>query len=219
MFVDREDAGKQLAAKMLSYDWHEPLILGVPRGGVVVARFLWEQLGGELDLYITRKIGAPMQPELAVGAVSADGCITLNHEVVAGLGISSTYIRKEAAREQEEIRRRLEVYRGGRPLPRLAGRQIVLVDDGVATGSTLMAALKGLRESGTGEIVLAVPVGPPDTIYRLEAEVDRLFYLAAPPHFSAVGQFYSCFEQVEDDEVIRILNEIWGKADGGTEHR
>ncbi|MFY9113674.1 MAG: phosphoribosyltransferase [Dethiobacteria bacterium] len=219
MFVDREDAGKKLAVKMLSYDWHEPLILGVPRGGVAIARSLWEQLGGELDLYITRKIGAPMQPELAVGAVSADGRITLNHEVISGLNISPAYIKRQAAREQEEIRRRLQVYRGARPLPLFAGRQIVLVDDGVATGSTLMAALKGLRENDPAEIILAVPVGPPDTLYRLGTEADEMFYLAAPSRFSAVGQFYERFEQVKDDEVVKILNEIWRKTDDGVKHQ
>lgn len=205
MFTDREDAGRQLAEKMLSRRWDNPLILGVPRGGVVIAYFLRERLGGELDLYITRKIGAPRQPELAVGAVSGDGSFIVNRDIVEHLKIPDDYLKAKAAEEQEEIKRRMRVYRGDRPLPVFEGRQIVLVDDGVATGSTLQAAIEGLKESNPAELILAVPVGPPDTLQRLGEEVDELFYLKAPPEFAAVGQFYLRFNQVEDKEVINFL--------------
>ncbi len=210
MFTDRAEAGRKMAEKMLVHKWHNPLILALPRGGVVVARYIWESLGGELDLYITRKIGAPGQPELAVGAVAADGNMVLDHRLVDKLNISSDYIDKEAEKERAEIDRRMEVYRGGRPLPAYEGRQIVLVDDGVATGSTMIAAIEGLRENNPEALLAAVPVGPPDTIQRLSEEVDEIFYLEAPSNFGAVGQFYRFFGQVADAEVIDILKEAWG---------
>ncbi len=210
MFTDRADAGRKMSEKMLEHEWHNPLILALPRGGVVVARYIWESLGGELDLYITRKIGAPGQPELAVGAVSADGNMVLDHRLVDRLNIPSDYIDKEAEKERAEIDRRMEVYRGNRPLPAYEGRQIVLVDDGVATGSTMIAAIQGLWENNPETLLAAVPVGPPDTIQRLSEEVDEVFCLEAPSNFGAVGQFYQFFGQVGDEEVIDILKEAWG---------
>ncbi len=210
MFKDREDAGKKLAGEMAFYRWVNPLILALPRGGVVIARYLWECLGGEIDLYITRKIGAPAQPELAVGAVAGDGSMVLDEDLISRLNISRDYLDREVQKEVKEIQRRMIAYRGDRPLPRYEGRQIILVDDGVATGSTVLSAIRGLQENRPDELVLAVPVGPPDTLKRLANEVDRVFYLEAPPGFAAVGQFYLNFGQVEDEEVIRILGEVWG---------
>ncbi len=212
MFTDREDAGRQLAEKMLSYHWNDPLILAVPRGGVIIAYSLLENLGGDLDLHITRKIGSPQQPELAIGAVSGDGNYTLNQDIITQFNISHDYIERKASEEQQEIKRRMKAYRGDRPLPSYEKRQIILVDDGVATGSTLLAAIKGLRQNNPAELIIAVPVGPPDTFHRLGDEVDQVFYLKAPGDFAAVGQFYLCFDQVTDNEVIAILRKVWGEC-------
>ena len=214
LFKDRRQAGELLAQKLQSYRGRSPLILAVPRGGVVVAEPILDQLGGKLDLLITRKIGAPWQPELAIGAVAGDGLIMLNERLVEQMGVPKRYIDQAAAEEQREIRRRLERYRGKRPLPEVDGSLVILVDDGVATGFTLLAALKALRQQRPRELVLAVPVGPPDTFDRLHPEVDALFYLEAPPDFAAVGQFYANFDQVDDSTVISILSRAWAREEG-----
>lgn len=209
LFNDRRQAGEMLASRLDHLRDKQPLILAVPRGGVTVAEPVWERLGGELDLIITRKIGAPFQPELAIGAVTGDGFVMINEQLVARLNVDNDYINKTAAREQAEIKRRLRLYRGDRPLPAVDGRLVVLVDDGVATGYTLLAALRSLQEKEPSRLVLAVPVGPPDTFEMLEKEVDRLVYLEAPPHFTAVGQFYRRFDQVGDAEVKAVLKKAW----------
>lgn len=207
-FRNRREAGERLAEKLNAYRGQDPLILAVPRGGVEVAAPIFEQLGGELDLMITRKIGAPNQPELAIGAVTADGSALLNDVLVAKIGIDQDYINQAIAREKDEIGRRLRLYRGDRPLPKIENRLVILVDDGVATGYTLLMAIKSLQKLNPAELVLAVPVGPPETLKTLEREVDQLIYLQAPDFFSAVGQFYQNFSQVSDVEVIRILNNL-----------
>lgn len=209
LFKNRREAGERLARKLEGYRGTAPLILAVPRGGVAVAMPLWESLGGELDLSITRKIGAPGQPELALGAVTGEGLVMLNRELVAQLRVPQNYIDRVAAEEREEIRRRLQLYRGGRPRPCPEGRTVILVDDGVATGYTLLAALRGLRQKKPGRLILAVPVGPPDTVVRLSGEVDESHCLATPPYFAAVGQFYRDFQQVPDEEVISLLARAW----------
>ncbi len=209
IFKDRRQAGKKLAEELKPYREKKPLILAVPRGGVTVAEPVWESLGGDLDLIITRKIGAPYQPELAVGAVTGDGFIMVNESIVSRLNVTGDYIDKAAEKEQNEIRRRLEIYRGKRPLSAVDNRLVILIDDGVATGYTLLAALRSLQEKKPAELVLAVPVGPPDTINMLENEVDELVCLEAPAHFAAVGQFYRHFDQVSDAEVSAILKKAW----------
>lgn len=209
IFSDRQQAGEKLALRLDSYRGKEPLILAIPRGGVAVAEPVWERLGGELDLIITRKIGAPFQQELAVGAVSGDGFVMINEQLVSKMNIPEGYIENKAAAEQAEINRRLRLYRGDRPLPSIDNRLVILVDDGVATGYTLLAALRSLQQKQPLKLILAVPVGPPDTLARLAEEVDELVYLEAPPHFAAVGQFYNRFDQVGDVEVINILQRAW----------
>lgn len=209
IFSDRQQAGEKLALRLDSYRGKEPLILAIPRGGVAVAEPVWERLGGELDLIITRKIGAPFQQELAVGAVSGDGFVMINEQLVSKMNIPEGYIENKAAEEQAEINRRLRLYRGDRPLPSIDNRLVILVDDGVATGYTLLAALRSLQQKQPLKLILAVPVGPPDTLARLAEEVDELVYLEAPPHFAAVGQFYNRFDQVGDVEVINILQRAW----------
>lgn len=206
---DRREAGERLAARLDIYRDRDPLIMAVPRGGVVVAAPVQEALGGELDLIITRKIGAPHQRELAIGATSGDGFVMLNEELISRIGVFPDYVKKAAAREQAEISRRLKLYRGERPLPQIEGRVVLIVDDGVATGYTLLAALRSVREQKPAELALAVPVGPPETFNRLNKEVEALVYLEAPVDFAAVGQFYRHFEQVGDEEVIETLQKAW----------
>jgi len=212
LFEDRCQAGEKLAEKLSPYRGQQPLILAVPRGGVTVAKLIWDKLGGELDLIITRKIGAPYQPELAIGAVTGDGFVMINENVVSRLNVSAEYIDKAAGEEQIEIQRRLEMYRGNRPLPDFDNRLVILVDDGVATGYTLLAALRSLKEKEPLKLILAVPVGPPDTFSILGNEVDELVYLEAPPHFAAVGQFYRNFDQVSDAEVSAMLEKAWQES-------
>lgn len=209
LFEDRCQAGEKLAEKLSPYRGQHPLILAVPRGGVTVAKLIWDNLGGELDLIITRKIGAPYQPELAIGAVTSDGFVMINENVVSRLNVNAEYIDKVAGEEQIEIQRRLEMYRGNRPLPDVDNRLVILVDDGVATGYTLLAALRSLKEKEPLKLILAVPVGPPDTFIMLENEIDELVCLEAPPHFAAVGQFYRNFDQVSDAEVSAMLEKAW----------
>jgi len=211
LFNDRRHAGKLLADKLDAYRNRQPLILAVPRGGVTVAREVWEALGGDLDLIITRKIGAPYQPELAIGAVTGDGFTMLNDQLVSRLNVQEDYIKKTVEKEQAEINRRLEDYRGNRPLPVVDQRLVILIDDGVATGYTLLAALRSLQQKEPSRLILAVPVGPPDTFSMLEREVDELVYIEAPSYFAAVGQFYRQFDQISDKEVKDVLKEIWMK--------
>ena len=210
IFKDRRKAGENLAARLEIYRGREPLILAVPRGGVAVAGPIREAIGGELDLIITRKIGAPHQRELAIGATSGDGFVMLNDELITRIGVFPDYVKKAAAKEQAEITRRLKLYRGERPLPKIEGRLVIVVDDGVATGYTMLAALRSLQKQKPLELALAVPVGPPETLDSLKKEVNALIYLEAPVDFAAVGQFYRHFDQVSDEEVIAILTEAWG---------
>ncbi len=205
LFKDRREAGEMLAERLEIYKGRDPLVLAVPRGGVVVAEQIHNKLGGELDLIITRKIGAPHRSELAIGATGSNGVVMLNDELISRLGVFPDYVKKEAAKEQTEIARRLQLYRGEKKLPQVEGRLVVVVDDGVATGYTMLAALGSIRQQGPAELALAVPVGPPETFARLKKEVSALVYLEAPVDFAAVGQFYRNFEQVGDDEVIAIL--------------
>ncbi len=209
LFKDRQEAGEKLTARLEAYHGRQPLILAVPRGGVMVAEPVWESLGGELDLIITRKIGAPYQPELAIGAVSGDGFVMLNNNIVSRLKVTEDYINRAAEEEQNEIKRRLKIYRGNRPLPEVDNRLVILIDDGVATGYTMLAALRSLQEKKPARLVLAIPVGPPDTLRMLENEVNELVCLEAPVQFAAVGQFYRHFDQVSDAEVTAILQKAW----------
>ncbi len=209
LFADRQEAGERLADKLLHFKDKNPLILAVPRGGLTVAEPVLKKISGELDLIITRKIGAPYQPELAIGAVTGDGFVMLNEDILSRVSADKKYIEKAVAEEVEEIKRRLKAYRGERPAPALDNRIVILIDDGVATGYTLLAALRSLQEKKPGRLVLAVPVGPPDTFKKLQQEVDELVYIEAPANFAAVGQFYRRFDQVSDAEVSAVLKRAW----------
>ncbi|NPV69987.1 MAG: phosphoribosyltransferase [Firmicutes bacterium] len=209
MFRDRREAGRLLLAEVRGLNLEKPVVLGVPRGGVVVAAEVSRGLGAPLDVIIPRKIGAPFNPELAIGAVAQDGSIILDESLVAALHVGEAYIASKAREETREIDRRLRVFRGGRPALDLEGMDVVVVDDGVATGLTITAALRSIQNRSPSRLVLAIPVAPQDAVRRLGEEVDDLVCLGTPEPFSAVGQWYLNFEQVEDEEVIALLEESW----------
>jgi putative phosphoribosyl transferase len=181
-------------------------VLAIPRGGALVAKEVADIIGAPLDLVITRKIGAPDNPELAVGAVDQEGEIITDRELVLMLQITDDYLREESGRQVEEIKSRMKNYRGGRPYPRLEGKIVVIVDDGIATGSTIRAAVESVRKKNAAEIILAAPVGPLDTVRELSKIVDRVVCLSTPAGFNAIGEFYEEFDQVEDEAVKEILS-------------
>ncbi len=207
MFKNRRDAGRKLAAPLLVYRDQHPVVLALPRGGVPVAYEIACALDAPLDIIVVRKLGAPGQPELGIGAV-VDGDHpqrVFNEDLLRLLHVSDDYLNREVALELQEIRRRQERYRGGRPPVAVADRTAIVVDDGIATGASMRAALRGVRRSRPRRLVLAVPIAPPDTIAALRPEVDDLVCLSTPAFFQAVGQFYDEFTQTTDEEVIRLL--------------
>lgn len=205
MFFDREDAGRKLARALGELPL-DALIVGIPRGGVIVARALADELHRPLDVLVVRKLGAPHNPELAIGAIGPNGAITLDEDVLHALpSVSRGYIDREGAEQLREIQRRLPLYRGEEPFPDVGGRQVVVVDDGIATGSTARAALRWLRGQGASPVVLAVPVAPEHAAREFEREADRVVVLSAPERFLAVGQWYDRFDQVTDEEVVDAL--------------
>lgn len=209
-FRDRHEAGRLLAERLSSFRGREDVIvLGVPRGGVVVGNEIARALEVSLDVYITRKIGVPYNPELAIGAVASDGQVVLDTNLIRRLGISQGYVDEEVERQKAEIQRRLEEYRGQRPPPELKGRTVILTDDGVATGATIRAAIQAIRAKNPAEIVLAIPVGPPETVAELRAEADEVICLYTPSLFWAVGAFYIDFSQTSDEQVKNLLEELW----------
>jgi putative phosphoribosyl transferase len=204
VFSDRKEAGKILAAKLADYA-EKAIVVAVPRGGVVVGYEIAHKLRVPLDVIVPRKIGAPFNPELAIGAVTEDGTMILDNQLVEYLGVSESHIREESERQRQEIKRRLRAYRGDTEAPRLMGLHVIVVDDGIATGATIRAALASLRKKEPKSVVLAVPVAPPSTIRNLKSEADEVIYLAAPEPFYAIGQFYRDFSQTSDEEVKRLL--------------
>jgi putative phosphoribosyl transferase len=205
-YLDRVDAGRRLA-DALSFLRGRPdvLVLAVPRGGVVVGAEVAQALGAPLDVIIARKIGAPGNPELAIGAVAADGTSVLDDLAISETGARANYIEDAVREAQEEIARRLRLYRDDRPPVQVTGKTVALVDDGVATGATIHAALRSLRKQNPRELILAVPVGPPDTIAMLGREADRVVVLQTPEPFYAVGMYYEDFSQTTDEEVRELL--------------
>lgn len=206
VFQDRREAGRILAKELSSFKGQDDaIVLGIPRGGVVVGREIAQALNVPLDVYITRKIGAPHNPELAIGAVASDGTLILDYQLAKRLGVSQDYIDAESERQRREIERRITEYRGKLPAPELKGKVVILADDGVATGATTLASIRAIRTQEPDQLILAVPVGPRDTIESLKREVDQLFCLHAPEIFWAVGAFYSIFDQTSDEEVKALL--------------
>ena len=206
-FSDRVDAGKRLAAALTDFKGKNAVVLAIPRGGVVVAYEIANALNLPLDVIIPRKIGAPDNPELAIGAMTEDGTIIIDRRLVAYLGVNESYIEQESEKQKHEIERRLKIYRSKRTYPNLKGKDVIIVDDGIATGSTMKAALASVKNRGAKTVTVAVPVGPPDTIRELEKQADRVLCLYTPEYFAAIGQFYRDFEQTSDKEVTELLKQ------------
>lgn len=205
MFTDRTDAGRQLADALVHHGIDADLVLAVPRGGLPVGRAVADALEAPLEVVVARKVRAPDNPELALGAVAADGTAIINDELVEALGLGDGVVREGIERERVAAEAKLARYRTGRPPLELDGKTVVVVDDGVATGATMVACLRSVRGGGVRRLVLGVPVGPPDTLARLEAEADAVVCLETPADFGAVGQFYASFEQVSDEAALAYL--------------
>jgi putative phosphoribosyl transferase len=205
LFNDRVEAGKKLASELIDLAGTNSLVLAIPRGGAVVGYEVAHALRVPLDVIIPRKIGAPHNSELAIGAVTEDGTIILDDKLVHYLEVPETYIEQESEKQCLEINRRLKLYRGDAPYPNLKNRNAILVDDGIATGSTIRAALASVRKKGAKTIVIAVPVAPPSALKILRKEADRVVCLHTPEQFDAIGEFYRVFNQTSDEEVIRLL--------------
>lgn len=206
LFKDRKDAGEQLGNALQKYKSEETVVIGIPRGGVVVAAEAAKILGAPLDVIIPRKLGAPHNPEVAIGAVTQDGTVIQDEVMVRRLGLSDLQIKQMAEEVSEEIQRRVEKYRNGKTGLELRNKTVVVVDDGIATGFTVQAALQSVRNSGADKLVLAVPVAPADTVGLFREIVDNLVCLYIPEVFYAVGQFYIDFDQTSDEEVMTLLS-------------
>jgi predicted phosphoribosyltransferase len=206
MFTDRTDAGEQLAAQLRRLDLEVDVVLGIPRGGLPIARPVADALGVPLDVVVASKVGAPNNPELAVAAVADDGTTWRNDSLVGSLDLSTGYLETESEREHRAAREKRERYREDRPPLELAGKDVLVVDDGLATGATMFACVERVREAGAASIMAAVPVGSPRTADELEQKVDRLVVLETPRRFSAVGQFFRDFSQVTDEEAMALLD-------------
>ena len=213
MFLNRNDAGSRISSRLLQYkDRPDVIVLALPRGGVVTGYEIAHALNVPLDVLIVRKLGFPGQPELAAGAVAETGTVVLNEDIVAAGRISEDFLKHEIDRQKEEIARRVTIYRAGKGLPSLNGITVILVDDGVATGATIKAAISALKEGNVAKLVVALPVGPPETIRVLQTMVDELICLETPLAFMAVSAHYLDFTQVSDDEVVNLLRRSEARA-------
>lgn len=207
VFIDRTDAGRQLAALLLKEQtWRNPIVLGLPRGGVTVAYEVARALHAPLDVWVSRKIGTPGQPELGVGAVAEGGAVYLNRSLMRELGLEKEDLADAAEWEAREVTRRALRFRRNGPPPELRGRTVILVDDGIATGGTVRAAIRSLRELHPKELILAVPVAASQSLEELGSEVDEVVCVEATPMLWAIGQWYEDFNQVSDEEVLRLLD-------------
>lgn len=204
MFEDRQAAGRALAAVMRDVGADPEVVLAVPRGGLPVGRAVADAFDVPLDIVAAKKLGAPGNPELAIGAVASDGSVWLNEQIIDRWGIDDDYVETERASAAEVARQKVETYRDSEP-PSLDGKRVAVVDDGVATGATIRACLAAVRNAGASEIILAVPVGPPDTLAELEADADTVVAVERPSSFRAVGAHYREFGQVSDEEAQTYL--------------
>ena len=207
-FEDRRDAGQRMVAMLEEYRRSpDTMVLGLPRGGVVVAFEIATALELPLDVWVTRKIGAPLNPELAVGSVDSDGKLLLDENTVKLYEVSDRYIREEVESQKEEIKRRYLHYRGVETAPEVNGKTVLVVDDGVATGYTMLAALQSVRAGGASAVICVIPVAPPRVMRKLDQLADRVDCLSTPSYFGAVGEFYRNFTQVSDEDVIEYLKQ------------
>jgi putative phosphoribosyl transferase len=207
LFKDRQDAGRQLVPQLTKYkDQKDVLVLGLARGGMVVAYEVASGLNIPLNVVIVRKIGAPGHEELALGAIAEHGEGVFNEELIGILGVSQDDLKKEVERQKKILKSRLDLYRGNSPAPSIKGKTVILVDDGIATGASIRVAIKSVSDAGAKKIVLAVPVAAPDSMRKIQKEVDEVVCLSSPLFFEAVGGFYRAFEQTSDEEVVHLLS-------------
>lgn len=211
-FADRVEAGRRLAGRLAVLVGTDAVVLALPRGGVPVGAEVARALDAPLDVAVVRKLGVPYQPELAMGAVGEEGSRVVNDEVVKVAGVDPATLAAVEERERQEVARRARRYRAGLPAVPLVGRTVVVVDDGLATGSTARAACQVARARGAARVVLAVPVAPPATVAQLAADVDQVVALEMPEGFVAVGQWYERFDQTSDEEVTALLEEAAGRS-------
>lgn len=209
-FLNRREAGKKLAEALRAYQGKKGVVVAIPRGGVVVAREVAKSLKMPLDILVMRKLGAPGNPELAIGAVVSEKEYFLNPSIIKELGVSSSYIAQEIEKQAELVKERKEKYLKGRKPVECRGKVVILVDDGLATGATARLALEILRKRQPSKLILAIPVAPPGTVRDLSALADEVVALMTPSFFYAVGQFYTDFSPVSDEEVVKILEEQAG---------
>jgi putative phosphoribosyl transferase len=206
LFKDRHDAGRQLVPFLSKYkDRKDVIVLGLARGGMVVAAEIAAGLNVPLNVVVVRKIGAPGNEELALGAIAEHGEGVFNHHLVGMLGVSPESLKREVERQKKILQDRLALYRGNTPPPDFHGKTAILVDDGIATGASMRAAIQSVRHAGAKKIVLAVPVAAPDSLAKIEKEVDEAVCLSKPVFFEAVGGFYRVFDQTSDEEVVHLL--------------
>ena len=211
-FRDRRDAGEHLARELGVLAFGPATVLAIPRGGVLVAEALVRAHDWPLDVAIPRKLRAPQNPELAFGAVTGDGTVYVDAALARALRITDAYLRDEIGTQIGEIERRRIAYRGARPDPDVRGRTAIVVDDGVATGATVIVTVRMLRHALAREVIVAIPVGAPDAVRRLEREADRVVCALRPPSFAAVGEFYEDFRQTTDEEVVDALQRAWART-------
>ncbi len=217
MFRDREDAAHQLATKFKGRKLIKPLVLAIPRGGVATGAALARDLGAELDVVLSRKLRAPMQPELAVGAVSEDGQVYLDRSAERLLDLPEVYMAEECRHQIAEIARRKKLFRGIRPAASLTGRSVILTDDGIATGSTMMAALRVVKSQNPHEVIVAVPVASPNRLAEIRRWCDDVVCLLSPENFWAIGQFYEDFSPVEDEQALELMRQFVPESNQETE--
>ena len=210
MFLDRMDAGEKLTDSLYKFKDEDVIVLAVPRGGLEIAYDTIKRFGFTWDLIIPRKIGAPHNKEFAIGAVSVDGSYFINDDYVKMLGISQDYIEKEVLEQIKEIKRRMKEYRGVDTFPEVKDKTVIIIDDGIATGFTILAVIKAVKKQGAKKIILAIPVGPRETIEEFKELVDEVICLYIPDEFYAVGSYYVDFEQVTEEEVFKIIKELRG---------
>ncbi|MFO7777268.1 MAG: phosphoribosyltransferase [Nitriliruptoraceae bacterium] len=206
-FTDRVDAGKRLAGLLYGYADVDAVVLALPRGGVPVAREVARALHAPLDVIGVRKLGAPQQPEFGIGAIAEGGIRVVDRESATAAGLGEEQIAAVERRERDELQRRVHEYRGDRGLPELAGRTVIVVDDGLATGVTARAACRAVRSHGPERLILAVPVAPPQSVEALRSEADEVVAVHTPPSLMSVGGWYDVFDQITDTQVLRLLEE------------
>ena len=205
MFRDRQDAGEQLAEKLSSLSLRDPIVLAIPRGGIVPAVAIAQRLRADLDVVLAHKLRSPLQPELALGSIGEDGQVFFDQRLQNAFHVSEDYLENERQKQFQELKRRQLLFRSGQPAARVKDRSVILTDDGIATGSTMHAAIEVIRAQKPHELIVAVPVAPPSRIEEIQGRCDRVICLETPYNFMAVGQFYQSFQPVRDSEVVQQL--------------